>query len=60
MTTYFLDTSAVVKRYIFEQGQTWILSLCDPQQNHDLYIAQAALVEVVATICRRGASKALV
>ncbi len=59
MTTYFLDTSAVVKRYIFEQGQTWILSLCDPQQNHDLYIAQAALVEVVATICRRGREQSI-
>ena len=53
MTTYFLDTSAIVKRYILEQGQVWILSLCDPEQGHDLYISQVALVEVVATICRR-------
>jgi len=30
MATYFLDTSAIIKRYILEQGQAWILSLCDP------------------------------
>jgi uncharacterized protein len=59
MTTYFLDTSAIVKRYILEQGQTWILSLCDPEQGHDLYISQAALVEVVATICRRGRERSI-
>ncbi len=59
MATYFLDTSAIVKRYILEQGQTWILSLCDPEQGHDLYISQAALVEVVATICRRAREQSI-
>jgi predicted nucleic acid-binding protein len=59
MSTYFLDTSAIVKRYIIEQGQTWILSLCDPAKGHDLYISQAALVEVVATICRRAREQSI-
>ena len=59
MATYFLDTSAIVKRYILEQGQAWMLSLCDPAQGHDLYISQAALVEVVATICRRAREKSI-
>lgn len=59
MATYFLDTSAIVKRYIFEQGQAWILSLCNPAQGHDLYISQAALVEVVAAICRRAREKSI-
>ena len=59
MATYFLDTSAIVKRYILEQGQAWILSLCDPAQGHDLYISQAALVEVVATICRRAREQSI-
>jgi uncharacterized protein len=59
MTTYFLDTSAIVKRYILEQGHAWILSLCDPAQGHDLYISQAALVEVVATICRRAREQSI-
>ncbi len=59
MTTYFLDTSAIVKRYVLEQGQSWILSLCDPAQGHDLYISQATLVEVVAAICRRGREQSI-
>src|SRR5947209_18217599 len=53
MATYFLDTSALAKRYVPEQGQGWIMALCDPAQGHELYISQAALVEVVAAICRR-------
>lgn len=53
MATYFLDTSALAKRYVPEQGQGWIMALCDPEQGHELYISQAALVEVVAAICRR-------
>jgi predicted nucleic acid-binding protein len=59
MATYFLDTSAIIKRYIFEPGQAWVLSLCNPAQGHDLYIAQAALVEVVAAICRRAREKSI-
>ncbi|HEX6555071.1 MAG TPA: type II toxin-antitoxin system VapC family toxin [Ktedonobacteraceae bacterium] len=59
MATYFLDTSAIIKRYIFEPGQAWILSLCNPAQGHDLCISQAALVEVVAAICWRAHEKSI-
>ena len=30
MASYFLDTSAIVKRYFPEQGHSWILALCLP------------------------------
>ncbi len=53
MAMYFLDSSAVVKRYIPEQGHKWIDALCDAAQGHEIYIAQSALVEVVAALCRR-------
>ena len=59
MATYFLDTSAIIKRYIFEQGQAWILSLFNPAQGHNLYISQLALVEVVAAICRRAREQSI-
>jgi len=59
MGTYFLDTSAIVKRYVPEQGQSLILTLCEPAQGHDLYISQAALVEVVASICRKAHEKSI-
>ncbi len=54
MGSYFLDTSAIVKRYVpTEPGHTWIVTLCNPVQSHKLYIAQAASVEVVAAMCRK-------
>ncbi len=53
MALYFLDTSAIVKRYFPEKGHTWVTDLCDLEQEHTLYISQATLVEVVAATCRR-------
>jgi uncharacterized protein len=54
MVTYFFASSAIVKRYLPEQGQSLIITLCDPAQSHDLYISQLALVEVVASFCRKA------
>src|SRR6266704_3717245 len=60
MATYFLDTSAIVKRYVpTEQGHAWIVNLCDSAQGHKLYISQAALVEVVAAMCRKGREQSI-
>jgi predicted nucleic acid-binding protein len=52
MATYFLDSSAIVKRYFPELGHRWIDTLCNVE-GHTLYIAQTALVEEVAAICRK-------
>ena len=57
MGIYFLGTSALVKRYIFEPGQAWISSLCNPLQGNGLYLAQVTRVEAVATICRKAREK---
>ncbi|HLH63927.1 MAG TPA: type II toxin-antitoxin system VapC family toxin [Ktedonobacteraceae bacterium] len=54
MGSYFFDTSAIVKRYFPEQGHHWVVALCEAMPAHALYISQAALVEVVATICRKA------
>lgn len=54
MAIYFFDSSAIAKRYFLEQGHSWIITLCDPVQGHNLYIAQTALVEVVSAICRKA------
>jgi hypothetical protein len=40
-----------VQRYFQEPGHEWIETLHDPAQGHELYIAQTALVEVVASKC---------
>ena len=54
MTIYFVDSSALVKRYINEIGSAWVLSLCDPALNNDILIAAITSVEIVAAITRRS------
>lgn len=53
MASYFFDTSAIAKRYFNEKGHAWIIERCDPKRGSRLYISQAALVEAVATMCRK-------
>lgn len=54
MATYFIHSSALVKRYINEIGSTWILSLFDPALNNHIVIAAITTVEIVAAITRRA------
>ncbi|MEG5035356.1 hypothetical protein [Microcoleus sp. AT3-D2] len=57
MTIYFVDSSALVKRYINEIGSAWVLSLCDPALNNDILIAAITSVEIVASITRKSAAE---
>jgi uncharacterized protein len=56
MTIYFLDSSALVKRYINETGSTWVLGLFDPALNNEVFIAAITSVEIIAAITRRSRS----
>ena len=53
VNAYFLDTSALVKRYVPEIGSDWILSITDPATNSDLVISQITWVEVHSAFARR-------
>ena len=53
MAGYFLESSAVVKRYAQETGSAWIALLTDPQAGHHFYLARITAVEVVAAVARR-------
>ncbi len=53
MGVLFLDSSAIVKRYIAETGSQWMSDLMAPGSQNDLYIAVVAGAEVVAAIARR-------
>ncbi len=53
VNAYFLDTSALVKRYVPEIGSEWILSITDPATNSDLVISQITWVEVHSAFARR-------
>lgn len=53
MTSYFLDSSALVKRYITEQGSKWIRSLTLPRARNIIFIAPVTQLEVVSSLARR-------
>jgi predicted nucleic acid-binding protein len=36
MAVYFLDSSAIVKRYVNEMGTTWLLSVLDPTEGDSI------------------------
>jgi uncharacterized protein len=50
LSIYFIDTSALGKRYLQEVGSTWLRNLIDPKQGHTFIISELALVEVVSAI----------
>ncbi|MBW4634627.1 MAG: type II toxin-antitoxin system VapC family toxin [Iphinoe sp. HA4291-MV1] len=54
MAVYFMDSSALVKRYISETGSTWVLELFDPVLNNEVFIAAITGVEITAAITRRS------
>lgn len=52
MAVYFLDTSALVKRYIAEVGSNWVLNLCHQEANNTLVISRITWVEVLSAFSR--------
>ena len=50
---FFLDSSALVKRYLSEQGSRWIAELCLPDSAATILIAEITRVEVAAAIAGR-------
>jgi predicted nucleic acid-binding protein len=54
-TTFYLETSALVKRYALEAGTAWVRALCD-QPDQVIAVALFGLAEVAAAVNgkRRG------
>jgi len=57
VTTYFLDSSALVKRYAVETGTAWVNRLCDPANHHTILIANVTIVEVAAALASKQRSR---
>jgi hypothetical protein len=53
MSIFFLDTSALVKRYIVEQGTVWIRALTDPLIGNTAVLSEVTLVEAAAALAAR-------
>lgn len=53
MSTYFLDTSALVKRYLVEVGSAWIIRLTGSAAGNTIIICEITRVEASAAIAAR-------
>ncbi len=56
MSSFYLDSSAVVKYYIPETGSAWVRELIDAQE-HESIISQLTVVEVAAAVEKRRRMK---
>jgi uncharacterized protein len=53
VTIYFLDSSAIVKRYVRELGSNWIRQITHSDADSQLFIARITWVEVLSALARR-------
>jgi predicted nucleic acid-binding protein len=54
MSDFFLDTSAIVKRYSPEAGSDWIKAITDIIAGHDITLAEITLAEVAAAFAAKA------
>lgn len=53
MTAYFVDTSALVKRYVNEPGSTWVRSWIELPADNTIIASELVAVEVYSALARR-------
>ncbi len=59
VTAYFLDTSALAKRYMVELGTDWIQSITTAPTENQLFLSQLTWVELHSAIARRQREQSL-
>ena len=53
MSDYYLDSSAVAKRYLVEAGTAWIRALTNPTTGNTISLSEITRVEVAAALAAR-------
>jgi uncharacterized protein len=53
LTAYFVDSSALAKRYIIETGSEWVRSWILPAHKNQIVISVLSTVEVISLLMRR-------
>lgn len=53
MSHFYLDASAVVKRYSPETGSAWVRGLTDPPTGHIIVLGEITLAEVAAALAAK-------
>ncbi len=56
---YFLDSSALVKRYVQEDGTAWVRRLTRRTGGNRIFLARITPVEVTAAVARRRKGRML-
>jgi predicted nucleic acid-binding protein len=56
---YFVDSSALVKRYVQEVGTSWVRGITRRSPSTVIYIARITAVEVTCAVARRRKGKTL-
>jgi len=54
MGAYYLDSSALVKRYVQERGTGWVSTLTSVRSGHEIFVALVTGVEVVSAVARQA------
>ena len=54
MAAYFLDSSALIKRYVLEPGTAWLRGVTVATAGHQIYVVRLAIVEMAATLARQA------
>jgi predicted nucleic acid-binding protein len=53
VTAYFFDSSAIVKRYVVEDGTKWVRRLTRRGKPEPIYLVRITTVEVTSAVARR-------
>jgi predicted nucleic acid-binding protein len=53
VAAYYLDTSALVKRYAVEQGSIWVVAIAARTAGHELFTTRSTGPETVAALFRK-------
>jgi predicted nucleic acid-binding protein len=53
VSRYYLDASALVKRYVNEEGSDWLRATIAPSQSQLLFTSRMTIVEVISAFARR-------
>ena len=54
MGHYYLDSSALVKRYVAEVGTEWVIDLCTADAGHTVYTIRISGAEIIAALFLRA------
>ena len=59
MAGYFIDSSALVKRYVQEDGTSWVRRVTRRSTSNPIYLARITIVETTSAVARRRKGKTL-